>query len=240
MAVVRTQSIRPAPRRAIQTFSRMAPLSTRGWRPFSRVVANTELKVQDLPVATYNVSTTSTPASGGITLLAVPVTGADFNARIGRKIKLKSLYIRGRVGIEDAFSTTANTTVRAQQVRMIIVYDLQPNGAAPAITDILNTADPASHLQLNFRDRFRVIADKEWTFDIMQFAIGTSAWNRTIYNVKLYKKLNLDMIFNAVNGGTVADIASGALYMVWIGSNPTAADTDINFIGSTRVRYADA
>lgn len=227
-AKARTSAFRFGPPRA--------PLSTRGWRPF--INTNHELKVQDLATATYQVNTT-----GSITLLAVPVTGADYNARIGRKITLKSLFIRGRIQLEvDA--TLAAVSVTGQQARCIVVYDLQPNGAAPAITDILNTADPASHLNLNNRDRFRVIADKEYTFD--PYSSVTTAnqaqlcFGRTIYNMKLYKRLNLDMIFNAVNGGTVADIASGALYMVWLGSAPSASNGDVNAIVSTRVRYADS
>jgi len=217
----------------------MAPLSTRGWRPFNRVTANTELKVQDLAVATYQVNTT-----GSITLLAVPITGADFNARIGRRIRLKSLFLRGRIMLEGLNSVTLNQPyiAQAQQGRLMIVFDLQPNGAAPAITDILNTADPASHLNLNNRDRFRVILDQEFFLDpaVYNTANSTSAWARTGQNVKKYKKINLDMIFNAVNGGTVADIASGALYMVWIGSAAAGTNTDMNFIGATRVRYQDA
>lgn len=220
-----------------RSFSLRAPMSTRGWRPFTAITANSELKVQDIPTTTYQVNTT-----GSITLLAIPVTGADFNARIGRKIKLRSLFIRGRVQLEvDA--TLAAVSVTGQQARCMIVYDLQPNGAAPAITDILNTADPASQLNLNNRDRFRVLYDREFPFDPYQsITTATQAqlcWGRTLHNVKLYKKLNHEMIFNAVNGGTVADIASGALYMVWIGSAAAASNGDVNAIVSTRVRYSD-
>jgi len=213
-----------------------APLSTRGWRPF--VATNHELKVQDLAPATYQVNTT-----GSITLLAIPVTGADFNARIGRKIRLHSLFLRGRLALESAIAPSGTLSL-AQQARLIVCYDLQPNGAAPAITDILNTADPASHLNLNNRDRFRILCDKEYVFDPSFFQnTATQAYSfmgRTIYNVKIFKRLNLDMIFNAVNGGTVADISSGALYMVWIGSAAAGTNVDTNAIVSTRVRYADS
>ena len=215
-----------------------APLSTRGWRPF--VTTNHELKVQDLAPATYQVNTTAS-----ITLLAVPIVGADYNARVGRKIILKSLYIRGRLQLEQSGVNPAGGAVSlAQQARLMIVYDLQPNGTAPAITDILVTAEPASHLNLNNRDRFRILCDKEFVFDPM-FSQNTATqafalMNRTIYNVKLYKKLRHEMIFNAVNGGTVADIASGALYMVWIGSVAAGTNVDTNAFVSTRVRYADS
>lgn len=213
-----------------------APLSTRGWRPF--INTNHELKVQDLATATYQVNT-----SGSITLLAIPTVGADYNARIGRKITLKSLFIRGRLVLETAIALTGTLSI-AQQGRLIICYDLQPNGAAPAITDILITADPASHLNLNNRDRFRILCDKEYVFDPSFYQnTATQAYSfmgRTIYNVKIFKRLNLDMIFNAVNGGTVADISSGALYMVWIGSAAAGTNSDTNAIVSTRVRYADS
>jgi len=211
-------------------------MSTRGWKPFNRVGVNTELKVQDLATATYQINTT-----GSLTLLAVPIVGADYNARIGRKIRLQSVFIRGYVRTESGPS--AVTSAIAQQCRFMLVYDLQPNGAAMTITDLLNTADPSSQLNLNNRDRFRIIADQEFVFDHYNYvttATQTSqAFGRTIQNFKKYKKLNLEMIFNAVNGGTIADIASGALYMVWIGSNAAGSNTDANAVVSTRVRYSD-
>lgn len=227
-AKARTSAFRMTPR---------APLSTRGWRPF--INTNHELKVQDLASATYQVNTT-----GSITLLAVPIVGADYNARIGRKVTLKSLFIRGRIGLENIAQLQQGTATSGQQARLMIVVDNQPNGAAPAITDILNTAEPSSHLNLNNRDRFRILVDREFSFDPFFYStVATQSFcmmNRTIYNIKLYKRLNQEMIFNAVNGGTIADIASGALYMVWIGSVAAGTNTDANAIVSTRVRYADS
>ncbi|AIF34805.1 capsid protein [Sewage-associated circular DNA virus-14] len=225
-AKARTSAFRMTPR---------APLSTRGWRPF--ISTNHELKVQDLASATYQVNTT-----GSITLLAVPITGADYNARIGRKVTLKSCFIRGYLRIEPGAATVG--VAQAQQCRFMLVLDLQPNGAVFAITDLLNTADPTSQLNLNNRDRFRVLQDQEIAFDHFNYvttATQTSeAFGRTIQSFKKYKRLNCEMIFNAVNGGTIADIASGALYMVWIGSNAAGANTDANAVLSTRVRYSDS
>lgn len=218
----------------VQYSGSMVPMRTGGYRP-NRV----ERKVSDITTATYQVNTT-----GSITLLAVPVLGSDFNQRIGRKILLKSVYIRGFVATEPALAPTAATSAAAQQVRMMIVSDMQPNGSAPAITDILVAATASSQLNLNNRDRFRIITDK--TYVLGPYNNVTTATQATqiasgaqIINIKKYKKLNLEMIFNATNGGTIADIASGALFMVWIGST-AASGNDANAIVSTRVRYADA
>ena len=127
---------------------------------------------------------------------------------------------------------------------MIIFIDLQPNGAAPAVTDLLNEALPSSQLNPNNRDRFLIVKDKTFYFDpvINQTTASQAqaAFNRTGYDIKVYKKCNLETIFNGTNGGSIADITSGAIYMMWIGSTAAGANTDVNAIVSTRCRYIDA
>jgi len=219
------------PRTAV---SRYSP-QTQAFRPHPSAI---EKKVNDLVTATYQVNT-----SGSFTLLANPTLGSDFNNRIGRKVLLKSLYVRGRIGTEPALSGV-EAIVPAQQARMILFVDLQPNGAAPAVTDLLVEALPTSQLNLNNRDRFMILCDKQYCFDPYYLVTSTAtqtlaSCNRQIYNIKKYKKLNQEMIFNGTNGGTIADITSGALYMFWIG-NKAASATDANAVLSTRVRYVDA
>lgn len=210
---------------------RMAPLATRGFN-----FPNTgESKVIDIAVGTIQVNTTSS-----ISLLNGCIQGTDYTQRIGRKIVLQSVYVRGRVQIEGPASGVQNAS---QLVRMILVIDTQPNGTVFAITDLLNTAAPESQLNLNNRDRFSIICDKEWVFD--PYIVSTTATQslgiggRTIQALKKYKKLNMETIFNSGNAGTVADMTSGALYMVWIGSNAASANADSNAIVSTRVRFKD-
>lgn len=197
-----------------------------------------ELKVADIPVATYQVNTT-----GSFTLLAKPQIGSDFDARIGRKIMLNSFYIRGYVGSEASVTSVPVAAFTAQQGRMIIFADMQPNGATPVVGDLLNTASPASHLNLNNRDRFKIICDK--TFVVDPYIYSTTATqavastSRQIFQIKKFKKIALEMVFNGTNGGTIADITSGALYMFWIGSNGAGTATDMNAVLGTRVRYSD-
>lgn len=199
-----------------------------------------EKKVNDLVTATYQVNTT-----GSITLLANPTLGSDFNNRIGRKVVLKSVYVRGQVKLDwaGAGGLPATAGISAQMGRFILVTDMQPNGAAPAITDLLVEATAESQLNLNNRDRFRIHCDKTYVFDpVINVQTATQAqlcYNRTIYPLKKYKKIDQEMIFNATNGGTVADISSGALYMVWIGTTASGVG-DVNAVVSTRVRYVDS
>lgn len=209
----------------------IVPLASRGYR-----LNPHERKVADYAATQYDVN-----SSGDFKLLAVPVLGTDMNNRIGRKILLKSVYIRGHVSSQ--YATTAATGITLGQLyRMIIFIDLQPNGAAPATTDLLVTAAPQSHLNLNNRDRFKILCDKQWTVDPYFYSTTASASvasaSRQIWPVKKYKKLNIETVFNATNGGTIADIASGALYMFWIGSSGTGNADGIASV-STRVRFSD-
>lgn len=210
-----------------------APLATRGYR-----LNASERKVNDIAAATYVVNTT-----GAFTLLALPVTGADMNQRIGRKIQLKSVYIRGHVCTNWAATPVgATSAIATQHCRLIILCDYQPNGAAPAVLDLLATASPLAHLNLNNRDRFKILKDKIYT-------LGPSFFDTTnqqglsvapqILPIKIYKKLNIETIFNATNGGSIADITSGALFMFWIGSTAASATLASTASLSTRVRYFD-
>lgn len=226
---VRRGTARRMPARSYQ--NSMVPMASRGYR--LNVI---EKKVNDIDVGTINVH------NGGVfSLLACPMLGTDFTARIGRKITLKSVYVRG-MAQSQVGTTDAATNSSAQQLRMILFIDFQPNGAAPATTDLLRTAAPASQLQLNNRDRFKILSDKIFIVDPYMFSSTAGSTFATACNqaknVKVYKKINQEVIFNSTNGGTIADITSGALYMFWIGTVASGANDSI-FVGSTRVRYVD-
>ena len=106
----------------------------------------------------------TTPA---ITLLNGIATGTGINGRIGSKVNLTSIQVR--VTVSNPISTSDISggpyTSSGQTVRMLIVADLQSNGALPAASDILQVDQNAavsvvSPMNLANRDRFRVIKDK--------------------------------------------------------------------------------
>lgn len=208
------------------------PLASRGYR-----LNSVEKKVNDIAAASYAINTT-----GSFTLLAFPVVGADFTQRIGRKVMLRNLYIRGFLSTDPASTAGTSNGIVTQCCRMIIFADLQPNGAAPAVTDLLNTATSVSHLNLNNRDRFKVYCDKQWVFGpYLHITTATQAEamnSQQVYSLKKYKKINQEMVFNAVNGGTIADVTSGALYMFWIGSTVAGGADGVANV-TTRIRYTD-
>lgn len=196
------------------------------------------MKVIDVPVGNVDVNTT-----GSFTLLNGCEQGSDYTDRIGRKIFMKSLFIRGMVSTQPSLNAGSSpSAANSQTARMVVFIDSQPNGAAPSVTDLLNTASPFSQLNLNNRDRFRILADE--TFCFGPLVTSTTATQAIAYAdnqaslVERYLRLRHETIFNAGNAGTIGDINSGALYMFWIGSVISGAADCIATV-STRVRFLD-
>lgn len=207
--------------------------ATRGFRPVG-LRTRGERKVIDTVSADYQVNTT-----GSITLLNGVTLGTDYDERIGRKIVVKSCYIRGWIAPQLAATIGAAALTPSQQWRMILLVDNQPNGAPPAITDILVSADPSSQLNLNNRDRFKVLVDKVFVSGPLLYgAAQPFLVDNSTKSVTCYKRLDLETIYNAGNAGTIGDINSGALYMVWIGSN-AAGNDDGQARLSARLRFVD-
>lgn len=209
--------------------------ATRGYR-----LNRFERKVADIAPGVVAVNKT-----GSFSLLACPVPGTDMTNRIGRKVLLKTVYIKGSIEPNWAANPLPTTvTIPSQEVRMILFVDYQPNGAAPATTDLLTHAESNAHLNLNNRDRFKVLADKVWELGPItavttaQSAVLNACGNQ-IFKVKLFKRINVEMVFNAGSAGSIADVQTGALYMFWIGSTAASATFAASAGLASRVRFVD-
>lgn len=183
-----------------------------------------EIKFTDVTDLATSIPLSNDFTTPGATfLLNGLTTGALATNRIGRKVTLKSLYIRATVQL-------ATTSVRGANIRMVVFYDKQANGTAPAVTDVLADDSFYSPNNLSNRDRFVVLCDHVFE------PIGTA--NDYQKSAVVFKKLNLETMFNAGTAGTIADITSGSLYIMFAQSgtigtgNPTAS-------WYSRVRYTD-
>lgn len=194
-------------------------MRTGGWAGPSRSGAS-ELKFVD----TSNIGVA--PASGVMTLGALCnglVPGSGANNRIGRKIVMKSILLRWSIALSP-------TTTQGGTFRVMIVYDKQANATAPAVTDILLSANYTSQMNLSNRDRFVVLADV--------ITDPISAGGNYSISGKLFKKLNLETMYNPGVAGTIGDITTGSLYVL-IGNNGTFATAQPVITYETRVRYED-
>jgi len=181
--------------------------------------------VVDVALANYALDTTGTVA-----LLNGVATGTDFTNRIGRKVCWKSIVITG-------VCESTNATAAVNLGRVMIIYDSQPNGALPVGTDVLLTASALSPMNLNNRDRFRVIMDKYLTFGIEERGAGTSVADKTVNMVHKYKKITYETIFDGT-AATIADIQSGSIFILTVGT--TAAALGHIMSAQIRLRFTDA
>lgn len=182
-----------------------------------------EVNYVDLIQANYGFNTTGT-----ITLLATIAQGASINQRIGKRAYYKSLLIRGYI---QALSASI-----FNDVAILIIYDKRPNGVLPAITDILTMVSPTAFMNDNNTGRFEVIR----RFDHM--LLGNTANPTTgleAISVDHYIPLKKRPItFESAGTGAIADIDSGALYMVTVGNNaPSTSSASSNL--SFRVRFTE-
>jgi len=177
-------------------------------------------------------------ATGQPALLNGCIAGSQNFQRIGRKINLRSLQIRGVL-------YPADLTTNAQLTRMIVVYDKQANGAAPTYANVIQSQNIAGTtsstatdmVNLDNRDRFEIIRDKTFSFSFTDAASGFSS-SPGNYEINEFIRLqDRPTIFNAGTAGTVGDIQSGSLYIFWISTQANA--TGSTFQGSYRTRFLD-
>lgn len=180
-----------------------------------------EMHFNTIPQATYGMHTT-----GFVVQLNTITRGNAINERVGNRVILKSLHVRGDVycGI--------NVTVASGA--MMIVYDRQPQGTLPAYTDIMEAGGVNAFQNASYRDRFRILLRRDWCLEQnpVDSAVRTGDSIRRVDEI-LY--LNLPTVYqDGSSGGLISDIRTGGLYAVFCGSQPSGTAT---LIGALAFRY---
>lgn len=147
--------------------------------------------------------------------------GTTANTRLGRRIVMRSILIRGVV-------SKSTTQTGEGGIRVLLVYDMQANATAPLATDILQSDSIQGVQNLNNSNRFKIIYDKH-------FALG--AVDNTVLNFKKYIKCAYPTQFNSGSAGTIGDIQTGSLYLMTYG--PQIGTALPNGGTSVRVRFSD-
>lgn len=181
--------------------------------------------------------------------------GPGTSQRIGHKVSLKSLRLKGSWIVGNAVAT-----LTPYQVRLMVIYDHNPDGAYTAANQILGSITQANvvstgiasdSLNPNFFERMVVLMDKWITLPPYNAgALSTTSMNgpsdQVAFCVDEYVSLkNLEVVYGNTSNGlatanpmTIAYIQSGALYIVSYGLN-AAASCPYQFYGSARLRFRD-
>lgn len=202
-----------------------------------------EVKSVDIPSNTVIYATT-----GSLQLLNGIQEGSSFFNRIGRRVCMKSVEMKGFIETNPANAGTSPEGL----LRTMIIYDRQTNGALPAVSDVLlnydnagvTTTDELSGLNLNNRERFTVIYDNYLlapqvtnTAGVVSAPFPTDGNAPEIYQKHVYRKLRgVETHFkSSTNPAVVGDITTGGLYLLTISSLASAWQFTYNF----RVRFWD-
>lgn len=212
------------------------------------VVRGPELKSLDFPLQAnvpeqHHISTTAT-----FDLLNGIQEGSSFYNRIGRRVQMRSIHITGNL----IFS--GNGSGVPEYLRVMLIYDRQPNGAAPVISDVLTdydsqgatTTNSFSKMNMNNVERFAILRDQR--IQIAENNTGSAIAGApasilnysTQGNINMFVKLaGLETHFKASsNPAVIGDVATGALWLVTFGSIAVAnAGIDIQY--QSRLRYID-
>jgi len=166
---------------------------------------------------------------GTVGVMNNTTVGAAANQRIGRKIVMKSLFVRGEITAPVAQTLSGNA-------RIVILYDRQPNAAAPAATlpfsSLVANQDSNSLMNLDNRERFKVLMDIDMPIAPIGSGNAVATFNR-------YIKLNYETDYNTGNAGTIADITSGAVLIFTSCGQSMVAAGPPQISLSGRIRFSD-
>lgn len=196
-----------------------------------------ELKAFDIALKTNTFSTIAGPPT--FDTLNAMINGAELFQRVGRKTYMKSIHIRGAI--------QPNAVGNDAVGRIIVYYDSQPNAAAPVIANLIQDSNNAaattwqSGINLFNRQRFKILRD----YQVLLGSVTNAAGNAELIpdpiknslNVEFFIKLKgLESVYNGTNGGTIADITSGAIGLVCFG-DANVGSWDFKY--GSRLRYYD-
>lgn len=187
-----------------------------------------ELKFHDLDVDDAVVATNGTIAQASCNIIA---QGTTDSTRIGRKVTIKSINWRFRIGNTNVNQATARCPV----VRVVLFLDKQCNGTAATVTDILETDNYQSFNNLANKSRFVILFDRTYKVENAAGAwdgTGTD-WAANVTMGSFYKKCNIPIEYDSTTGA-ITECRSNNLGVLLLSDQGTAS-----FESKMRLRYTD-
>lgn len=188
----------------------------------------------------FEARTTTSPIPITMTKnnLNIIAQGFDEIQRIGRRILITKVMIRGLVQLAAAVDTESFAGIR-----MWIIQDLQTNGTEFTTTDFLELQLPGSSEYLSFnklanKNRFKVLYDKTMVLNTM--AQGSSVSFSTLeipFNIFLDRsKKPIEIEYSDLTTtGSVSSQRSNSIWFCYVAS----ASSDVGLTFHSRVRFTD-
>ena len=188
-----------------------------------------EMKFHDV---SYSATTTS--ATGQITnsSLVLIQGGTGESQRVGRRIKVKSISIRGYVFLPDGTDAAKS----ADMVRIVVYGDRQTNKAAATVANLLDSTDFLSFNNIENSLRFKTLAQR--TITVHASGVG-SASTPSVQVGRGLKPFQINIKLNAIieYAGTTAAITELTSANIGVMIISQGAAAQVEYIA--RVRYTD-
>lgn len=191
------------------------------------------------PTTTINLGA---PAVANPQCLFAPTVGSALNQRIGRAVKMHKIKIKGAV----IMASQAFATNQPFLCRVFVALDKQTNGTQADANDILNSGSDGistcnSYQTPNNFGRFQILYDKIYqidNFSMVRNAAGDPQISGKMIPWKLTHKFKppLEVRFNGVNGGTIADLVDNSIN-VYAGVTDQSTNPTLSFY--SRVSYKE-
>lgn len=167
--------------------------------------------------------------TGTYTLLNGVAQGTNQGQRIGMQLKNKYLILR------LIMNQNAGFVGLSERIRVMLIWDKQPNGAAPTANQLLTITAAGqafiSPININASKRYRIVYDK--LYSLQSRGGANNVAESKMITIKKNLKLNTKYMDT---GATIASIQTNSLYLVTISQE----DLAIRIAGTFDHRYEDA
>ncbi len=167
-----------------------------------------------------------------VNLTIIP-EGNGESDRIGRKVTVRKISVRGN--IELSASTSASTT--SATVLCYLVQDKQTNGAQFLAADLLDVDSFKSFRNLSNSSRFTVLAKKVFNLTVGGAAPSGAAlvFGEYIQDLTFNINCNVPIEYdNSATTGAIGTVKTNNLY--WVTQSSTSSTT---IVANARLRYTD-
>jgi len=164
--------------------------------------------------------------------------GTERYQRIGRRVTAKRINVRCYI-----YTSAASPAVIDDLFRIAVVFDEQPSNiaavTAASLWQSVSSAGATSTNMLSFNNRDNSMRYKTLRSHMVQINAETQA--QETYKERIVWEwdipVNYTSQYNAGTAGTIADITTGALYLVAHGNNSAVAQWSVDYV--IRYKYTD-
>jgi len=193
-----------------------------------------EVKTVDTSCTAMRFSSDSAAANTTYLINTVP-TGNSAVSRIGKKIAMSAVQIRGQINAASASD--------ANKLCLLLVYVRNNNAAAalPAITEIMVAQESSSLTNRDLAQKFKIL--RRWEFMQQGALVGAAAGQTSASNFAFDEYVPLKQLeamwTSASTAGTIGEFEKGSLLLIGFGDTAYGATTTPLGFFNTRVYFHD-